>query len=241
MLAGDNEMTEKTILITGANRGIGLEFVKQYAADGWKVIACCRQPDKADALQQLMAKSSNHIHLLPLDVCCEDSISKLAGALEREPIDILLNNAGIAGPRGLTFGTISQAPWLEVMSTNLIGPFLISHALIENIRKSHKKLIVNMSSQMGSIGENKLHYGHYLYRSSKAALNSVMKCLSIELREMGITILLLHPGWVKTEMGGPNAVLTPSESVFQLREQIERAKIENSGKFLSYDGSGIVW
>ncbi|MGB6977323.1 MAG: SDR family oxidoreductase, partial [Gammaproteobacteria bacterium] len=198
-----------TILVTGANRGLGLEIVKQYYEGGWRVFACCRAPSEAVPLQALASSSADRIKIFSLDVKDIASIRSLVDQIGDSPIDILMNNAGVFGPKEITFRTITPvvSQWLEVLQINTIAPLLLAENLINNVARSQLKIIANMSSKMGSIADNTSGTA-YIYRSSKAALNAAAKSLAIDLREYGIVAIVLHPGWVKTDMGGPNALIT---------------------------------
>lgn len=230
----------KTILVTGANRGIGLEFVKQYNQEGWRIFACCRTLENADTLKKLCALNKN-IEICHLDVTNEKDIKNLANQLANTPIDILLNNAGLWGPRNTDFNhRIDETEWLKVFQTNVVAPLKIAESFVEHVAASELKIIAGISSQMGSIEKN--HYGgEYIYRSSKAALNCVLKNLSLDLRQREISVLALEPGWVKTDMGGTNAPLTTEESVKGMRKVLSSINLSNSGQFIAYDGKVIAW
>lgn len=221
-----------TVLITGASRGLGLEFARQYAADGWQVIACCRNPDKAEALRKIQGD----ISIERLDVVDDGQIKELAGHLKGRSIDLLINNAGIYGPRGAQVDTKS---WLEVFQVNTIAPYHITEALAPLVAKSKQKTIVNITSLMGSVASSS--GGSPIYRSSKAALNMVMKGLSNTLRSDGVTVVLFHPGVVQTGMGGTGAPLKTPDSVGSLRKVIGRLTVADSGKFYNYDGTPLPW
>jgi NAD(P)-dependent dehydrogenase (short-subunit alcohol dehydrogenase family) len=229
-----------TVLVTGANRGLGLEFARQYAADGWQVIAACRAPDAAADLQGLAADSGARIRVLEMNVADTASVRAAAAALKGEAIDLLLNNAGIGGPPGQQLGNLDYAAWARVLDTNTLGPMRVVEAFLENIAKGHLKRIVTITSAMGSIADN-ASGGRYAYRSSKAAVNMVMKSLAIDLAPRGIACLMVHPGWVRTDMGGPGGKITPTESVRALRSLIDAFKPEDSGKFFNYDGKPYPW
>ena len=203
-----------TILITGANRGIGLEMVKQYSLAGWQVFACCRDPAKAEELQKL--KQNKNIQVLSLDVSDTQSIKNLALQIENQPIDILLNNAGVF-PQDLEFGTNKPEILLDAFKVNTIAPFLLAETLFKNIVASTLKIIANMSSIMGSMELN-ASGGHYAYRSTKAALNAITKSMAVDLKKHDVKVVALHPGWVQTDMGGVNAAVAPAESVTKIRE-----------------------
>ncbi len=230
-----------TLLITGANRGIGLEFCKQYAAAGWRVLACCREPGKADALIKLAAKYPDLIKVHALDVADHAQIEQLARTLAGETIDLLINNAGIypaADRHG--FGHTDYVEWMTAFNINTMAPLKMVEAFIGQIARSRLKRIVTLTSQMGSVDDNRSG-GSYLYRSSKAAANMVMKSLAVDLQGQGITAVALHPGWVKTDMGGPNAMLGVEQSVADMRKVIDGLTLADTGKFIGNDGVVIPW
>ncbi len=229
-----------TILITGANRGIGLEFCRQYADKGWNVIACCRNPAKADELSELV-KQYTTIRIEALDVTQFEQIDMLAIKLTEMPIDIIINNAGVYDDqRGRGFGQLNYSDWSNSFTVNTQAPIKIAEAFMSHLSRGNKKLIVSISSLMGSIADNDSG-GSILYRSSKAALNSAMKSLSIELKDQGVGVLIIHPGWVKTDMGGANALLDTKTSVAGMCEQMERFSMGQTGKFVKYDGKSMPW
>lgn len=225
-----------TVLVTGANRGIGLEFVRQYAADGYKVIATCRDPKDSKDLERV----NGDVTVLPLDVVEEDSVAALAKMLDKQPIDILLNNAGAYLDRGVGLGEFDYAKWSESFDINVLGPMRLVEALVGNVAKSKRKLLVFLTSQMGSIADN-TGGGSYAYRSSKAALNAAVKSLSIDLKPREIACLLLHPGWVRTDMGGKNATLDVRDAVSGMRRVIEGFEPAQSVSFLRYNGETVPW
>lgn len=230
-----------TLLVTGANRGIGLEFCKQYAAAGWRVMACCRDPGKAEALRQLTARHPDHTQLHALDVTNHVQIERLAQTLSTESIDLLLNNAGIypAADR-FGFGHTDYAEWMAAFNINTMAPLKMAEAFVEHIARSQLKLIVTITSQMGSVEDNGSG-GSYLYRSSKAAANMVVKSLAVDLKGKGITAVAFHPGWVKTDMGGPNAMIEVEQSVADMRKFIAGLTLTDTGKFIGNDGVVIPW
>ncbi|MGA7749507.1 MAG: SDR family oxidoreductase [Gallionella sp.] len=230
-----------TALITGASRGIGLEFCRQYAADGWRVLACSRHPENSDALNKLAALYPGLIEMHALDVADHAQIERLGQVLDHESIDLLINNAGIypdSDNRG--FGHTDYAEWTRAFRTNTMAPLKMAETFAAQIARSKQKTIVTITSKMGSIADNR-GGGDYLYRSSKAAVNMVMKSLSIDLNTAGITAVVFHPGWVKTDMGGPNASMSAEQSVSGMREVISRLTIADSGKFFGYDNQVIPW
>lgn len=232
-------MTE-TVLITGANRGIGLELVRQYAEEGNQVIACCRVPAKAEALRRLAAANPGRLDIVALEVTDADQIRQLATRLRGRPIDILLNVAGVIGQDDEVFGETDESLWLQAFRINTIAPLKIMEALMDNVAASRRKVVAAMSSKMGSMADNGSG-GYYVYRSSKAALNAVMKSAALDLRSRGISVVILHPGWVKTDMGGPDAEITPQQSVLQLRRILDRVSLRDSGSYFDIDGSIIPW
>ena len=229
----------KTVLITGANRGIGLELARLYAKDGADVLACCRAPDKAAALRSLESSSSGRVRILPLDVSNPEQIAALASELKDAAIDILINNAGISGPKKQNSEAIDAKGWLETFSVNTIGPVLVSQAFRAHVKRSGEKKIVAITSMMGSTQNHS--GGMYAYRSSKAALNNAMHGLSREWAADGITIAILHPGWVRTDMGGKNAAISPEESASGLKREIDALRPETSGHYRDYAGSELTW
>lgn len=231
------QKTTYTVLITGANRGLGLEFVKQYAADGWQVLACCRDLASANQLQAT-ARQYDNIHLHTLDVGDFSQIDTLAQQLSAQSIDVLINNAGIY-PESRT-GTIDKAAWLAGFAINSIAPYKMATAFQPHLARSQLKKMATLSSKMGSIDDN-TSGGSYMYRSSKTALNMVMKSLSIDWQAVGIAVVTLHPGWVRTDMGGPNGLIDAPASVSGLRKVIAQLTLAETGKFIAYDGQVIPW
>lgn len=225
-----------TILITGAGRGLGLEFARQFAGEGWDVIATVRDPAKGAAVARL--GKSVEIHLL--DVSDRAAVARLARDLKGRPIDVLVCNAGIYGPRGSYFGRTDYELWDEIMKVNLMAPMALIEALADNVAASKLKRIVTMSSGMASIADNSSG-GAHMYRTSKAALNALAKGLAADLADRGITVITVSPGWVKTDMGGSGAPLTPKASIEGLRSLIKNVTLFDSGKFFSYDGSELPW
>jgi NAD(P)-dependent dehydrogenase (short-subunit alcohol dehydrogenase family) len=231
----------QTALITGANRGIGLEFCRQYAADGWRVLACSRYPEKSDVLNKLAAQYPELIKIHALDVADHVQIERLAQVLGDESIDLLINNAGIyPDPDKSGFGHTNYAEWVQAFRTNTMAPLKMAETFTTQIARSQQKTIVNITSKMGSIADNS-GGGSYLYRSSKAALNMVVKSLAIDLKPLGIIAVVFHPGWVKTDMGGANALISAEQSVSGMRQVIDGLAIADSGKFFGYDGQVISW
>ncbi len=225
------------VLITGANRGLGLEFAKQYAQDGWQVLACCRSPQQASALQAL-ANTHGNIQILALDVADFAQIDALAQQLKDFKIDVLINNAGIYPDSGSH--EINTDDWLEAFTINSISPYKVATAFTPHVAKSRLKKIATLTSKMGSIDDN-TSGGSYIYRSSKAAANMVIKSLSIDLQPQGISVVTLHPGWVQTDMGGSNALINTKTSVNGMRRVIDHLSLATTGRFINYDGQHITW
>ncbi len=225
-----------TVLITGAGRGLGFEFARQYAADGWRVFATHRNPSGADQLKTL----EGNLNLVVLDVTDYGAIDALAHNLRRESIDVLLNNAGIYGPRPCPLGSIDYAAWEEVMQINVYSVLRVSEAFSDHVARSERKIIAALGSKMGSMTDN-TSGGSYIYRSSKAALNSVMKSLSVDLAAKEIAVGVFHPGWVRTDIGGPSAQIDVDVSVKGIIKIIAGLNLERSGRFFSYGGTEIPW
>jgi len=237
----NQEEKMNTVLITGANRGIGLEFVRQYATDHWRVFACCRDPGAATALNDLAARHADQISIYPLNVVDHQHIEQLSHILAGETIDVLINNAGVyPSQQGDTFGTTDYGAWAYAFEVNTIAPLKMAEAFIHQISKSQRKMIITLTSKMGSIADNR-GGGSYIYRSSKSAVNNVMKSLSIDLYPQRIIAVLLHPGWVRTDMGGPNGLISAQQSVTGMRQVIDQLTLEDSGQFYAYDGQIIPW
>ncbi len=230
---GHSGASKPTVLITGANRGLGLEFARQYAADGWNVIGTARKPDRADDLKATGAR------VLKLDVTDRDSIDALAQSVGNESIDLLINNAGIF-PRQSAIADLDIDDYTRTLAVNTVGPVLVTQALLPSLEQGDKKLIVNITSRLASIEYNESG-GFYGYRESKTALNMFTKSLAAELGPKGFICLALHPAWVATDMGGPSAPLTPEESVSGMRAVIGGLTADDNGGYRSYQGDVEPW
>ncbi len=228
------------ILITGANRGIGLEMVRYSMEQGWRVFACCRNPHNADQLFNIAKLSNGMISVHIADMQELSTLQALSYELRNEPIDILINNAGVYGSDKNKFGSVDAESWLQTFQVNTIAPLKMVEAFSEQLQIGKRKLVACMSSKMGSMDDNG-YGGSYIYRSSKAALNAVVKSLSIDLKSLGIISVALHPGWVKTDMGGAEAEISTRECVEQLFHNIKSLTISDSGRFIDIDGSDIPW
>ena len=225
-----------SVMITGCSRGIGVEFVRQYAADGWTVYATVRDAERAEALLSLRGE----VVVLELDVADPASVAILAERMRGTPIDLLINNAGVYGPRNLMVGNVPYPVWQDVFAVNVLGPMRVIEAFIDHLRLGTQKKIVALSSKMGSIADN-TSGGTYIYRSSKAALNATIKSVALDLKPEGFCVAVLHPGWVRTEMGGANALIEPRESVTGMRRVIDAMAPQTTGRFHNYDGKEIPW
>nr|VFK15314.1 MAG: Short-chain dehydrogenase [Candidatus Kentron sp. LFY] len=254
-----------TILITGANRGIGLEMTRQYARGGWAVLACCRSPHDAHDLRGLAARFDNppsgnallpgtpppdgtknrntgSIQVYPLDVTHAARRAALSTRLQDRPIDILVNNAAISGDWATQrFGQCRPDEWIEVLRTNVIAPMAMIQEFVDNVAASGRRVIVNMSSVLGSIARADHFDGRYLYGSSKAALNLITAICAHDVAKRGITVVALYPGWVRTDMGGPEGTLSVEESVAALYDTLADIGLADSGRFMDLHGATIPW
>lgn len=231
----------KSLLITGANRGIGLEFVQQYSEKNYQVYCCCRDLKHCDALLKI-ARRFPYVKVYQVDITNTDQLAGIADELKDKPIDILINNAGIYGAADEYIGAnpIDAAGMLAAYNTNALAPLKVTEAFIPNLCQGKDKKIVAISSEMGSISQNKTG-GSPAYRASKAALNAIMKTMSIDLNELGLKVLVLHPGWVKTDMGTDAAPLTAAESVAGMMAVIAQFDGSKNGQFLTYKGEELQW
>jgi NAD(P)-dependent dehydrogenase (short-subunit alcohol dehydrogenase family) len=234
-----------TALITGANRGLGFEFTRQYLGDGWTVFAACRNPGESGFLTDLGHKHSS-LQVVEIDVSDGESVDRAADALEDTAIDVLVNNAGIFGPdEGRNndwrqdFGHMDYASWSDVFQVNTMGPMRVSEAFVDNVAASEQKKIITISSGLGSIASSS--GGYFAYRSSKAAVNMVMATLAAELAPLDIIVTLIDPGWCRTDMGGSAAHHDPAESVERMRTVIENLTTADSGTFRHHAGERLPW
>ena len=245
----------KTILVTGTNKGIGLEIVRQYLYEGFKVIATCRNLSKQDNLNELLNSFPDMISVYQMELLDEKSIESFSSKIKDIPIDIFINNAGITfgysrnaklSNTGIslnklnTFGYIQSDNWLPIFKANCIAPLLLTQLLYRNFLLGSEKKIVFISSKPASITEN-TDGSMYMSRSSRSALNQVIKSLSIDLFNQGISVASISPGWVKTDSGGINALIDVHTSVTGIKKIINELRLENTGKFWDYNGELIPW
>jgi len=223
-----------TVFIAGANRGIGLEFARQYAAAGWRVIATARDPQGATELDAL----AGDVTIRPLDLDSDFFEIDWNGVVGTEPIDVLIANAGTWGPQRID--TIDEAAeWVNTFAVNSVAPVVLAKAALPLVAAAKGKLVA-ITSKMGSIADNGSG-GYIAYRSSKAALNAAWRSLAIDVKSDGVAAAVLHPGWVQTRMGGTQAPLTPEQSVAGMRRVIDGLTLELAGGFYNYDGNTIPW
>jgi NAD(P)-dependent dehydrogenase (short-subunit alcohol dehydrogenase family) len=240
------EVTMATVVVTGASRGIGLELARQYAADGWNVVAAAQKPEQSAGLADLAKQYGARFQIEPLDVTSDESIQNLADALNGRAIDLLVNNAAIYPREGTRVGQLDYDAWSDTLDTNLFGVMRVTETLLENVAISERKQIVAISSAMaslqgvvgGSVGQSGTSYQ---YRTSKVALNMSMLILSQELAPRGISVVMISPGWVKTDMGGAGALITPQVSVAGIKKVLDAGRMDISGKFLTYEGIALPW
>lgn len=232
----------KTVLITGANRGLGLEWVKQYLADGNQVVATCRVPSKAEALGELKASYGEELLLCPLEVDSPESIQRASEWIAENglSLDILINNAGVGGD--LFSGGPDWETMESIYKVNTVSPLMVTRAFYPFLRKGSGSIVAQMSSLLGSIGHKpNLPKGGYAYSCSKAALNMVTQLMSLEYAKDKVIVLALSPGWVRTDMGGEEAPLTASESIEGLRSVLGSASFSQTGSYWHYDGTELPW
>jgi NAD(P)-dependent dehydrogenase (short-subunit alcohol dehydrogenase family) len=224
-----------TVLITGAARGLGLDFTTRYAAKGWRVLACARKPD---ALKGIKGDIQHH----SLEVTDYKAVKALAQKLSGEAIDILICNAGVGGSRGesaQSLGSLDPEVWREVFEVNTLAPLMIAEAFADHVARSKQRKLIAITSVLGSISNN--NGGRYFYRASKTALNMEWSCLSKDLADKGVICVALHPGWVQTDMGGSGAPLTIEQSVPGMIKVIDGLKSSDNGRYLQYDGTELSW
>jgi NAD(P)-dependent dehydrogenase (short-subunit alcohol dehydrogenase family) len=234
----------KRILITGANRGLGLELARQYTTRGERVFATCRQPQRAEELGELAAQHPDRLTIIPLDVTDQQSIDASYDTVREhtDALDVFINNAGIREirERELTLDDLEADAMLRVFQINVVGPAMMIKRYVDLLQAGSNPLIVNVSSRAGSISlrDSKVHGS---YAISKAALNMLTRVIHNNLKPQGIATVAVHPGWVRTDMGGPEAPRTPEETMAGLIRVIDGLTLEDSGRFLQWDGQALPW
>jgi NAD(P)-dependent dehydrogenase (short-subunit alcohol dehydrogenase family) len=238
-----------SLLVTGANRGLGLELVRQYLDAGWNAVACCRDPDHADALNALAAGAGDRLSVQRMDVNKADEINRVAQSLDGAAIDLLINNAGIVDSYGTGVAEGNDDPdlknydhefWLEILNTNVVAPGRVIGEFADNVAASEKKLIAMMTSGLGSIA-NTWQAGRYAYRTSKAGLNMLTRSAGEWLEKRDITVIAIAPGWTRTELGGPSAPTAVEDSVAGMRAIFGRLTIADTGTYWNFDGQQLPW
>ncbi len=228
------EMKDQTVVVTGANRGLGLEFCRQLTAAGAAVIATARDPEAAAELRQVAPA-----RVEALDVTDAASVAAFAGALGETRVDVLINNSGMGGA-GTGIAALDLDEVARFFAVNSLGPLRVTQALAPHLLRGGRRTVVQISSNMGSIANN-VQGGYYGYRASKTALNSLNRTLARELAGKGFVCVALHPGWVRTEMGGREAPLTPEESVRDLLAVVAELTAEHNGGFFDHTGAALPW
>jgi NAD(P)-dependent dehydrogenase (short-subunit alcohol dehydrogenase family) len=229
-----------TVLVTGANRGIGLEFVRQYAEAGDQVIAVCRDPARAKDLAAIAGRADGRVSVLAADVADDAAVAALKAHVGGAAVDVVIANAGVMGPERQHRPDDLDVPgWLETLSVNTLGPVRTAAAFLPNLKAGQGKTLVAITSGMGSNAET--GGGYLAYRASKAALNNAWRNLAIALKRDGIVCVAMSPGWVKTDMGGAGAELTPQQSVSAMRRQIADFTARDSGRFVNHKGVDVAW
>ena len=225
-----------TIAITGAARGIGLELTRQYAAAGDQLLAFCRNPQKADALNRLAAETGK-VRVIGMDVADDASVKRAAAEAGDASVDVLLNVAGISGPSRPELEASDWAMWQESFDVMTMGPLRVLQAFLPRMQAGAK--VINITSQIAA--STWPTGGFYAYGAAKAGLNRMMRSVAIDLRDRGIIVGLVHPGWVQTDMGGPNAEITSQESAEGIRKVTQAWTLDRSGDFLKWNGETHPW
>lgn len=242
MKSAGSDKSSRCVLVTGANRGLGLEFTRKYLQRGWRVYASARDPKKADELNHLVEGRSERLHVLPLDVRSEDAIRAAARtvATSTNALDLLINNAGVYLRESERLGHLNFDDAGDVLRTNAIAPLIITQALLSLLKRGRDVKVVAITSGYGFVSANTGDFPYY-YSASKAALNMYMRSLAGDLRQFGITVAVLNPGWVSTDMGGPHAPVSPQQSVTGMTRVIDALTIDQTGLAFNWRGETQAW
>lgn len=224
----------ETVIITGANRGIGLALTKRFLRAGKRVIATCRNPDTFQ-----VSEDHTNLDVIKLDVVNDEAVSTFVSELSGEVVDVLLNNAGVMGGEARSADDVDYDAWREAFEVNTLAPFRLAVMLRANLQRSARPRVVTISSQMGSL--DRKGSGYYAYRGSKAAVNKVMQALAQELYGDGIVVCPVHPGWVRTDMGGIHAEISADDSASGLFEFVESLTMRDTGHFWTWEGKQHPW
>lgn len=228
-----------TYVVTGANRGLGLEFCRQLLGRGDRVIAGCRKPEDATELNALR-KAHDALTVHALDTVSDESVAEFAKAVGETPVDVIINNAGVWGGEKQRLGNMDYEAFAHTLNVNTIGPVRVLDALKSNLIAGGRKVAVTITSGMGSIEDN-TSGGYFAYRASKAGVNAAMRSAAWDLRGDGVTVFVMNPGWVQTDMGGPSASITPTTSIEGMLKVIDGAGAETNGTFQNYNGGSYAW
>ena len=234
-------------MVTGANRGLGLEYCKGLLSHGWAVNACCRLPDQAGELKALRETAGDQLQIYQLDVTKHESVDHLAAQMGQKPIDLLINNAGTYGPEAAVPGQAYQSVefmdyeiWRDILEVNVLSLFKVTTRFLGAVASSQRKLIMNLSSDLASIANNTRGQSH-AYRTSKAAVNMLTRSLAIEMATQGITVISMAPGWCTTDMGGPEGQVDPKQSIADQMKVIKHLGPADSGRFIDRFGEDVAW
>jgi len=229
----------KTVLITGVGRGIGLKLVEEFLTRGYAVIGTVRDAAGQQRVEQMGAALGKAVETHIVELTEQTSVEQLRNALGDRAIDILINNAGIRGENDQTYNSLDLDEWLNILKVNTISPMRVTLALLPNLLQAHQAKIVTISSAMGSMARER--NDAIAYRSSKTALNKAMQCLAVDLKPKDVGVYLMHPGWVRTDMGGPEGDISAEQSASGLADSIVKFDLDDSGQFWNYDGEALEW
>jgi NAD(P)-dependent dehydrogenase (short-subunit alcohol dehydrogenase family) len=229
----------KTVFITGISRGIGLKLAEEFINGGYNVIGTVRNENDKQSVLELAPFAGKHLTVFVADVTNEQSVKAIADERHDTPIDILINNAGVLGGDKQNAGNLDFDAWMNTLTVNTIAPMRVALALLNNVKAAGQGKIVTISSIMGSLARERAD--SIAYRSSKAAVNKAMQCLAVDLKSENVGVYLMHPGWVRTDMGGPEADISVEESASGLYKTITNFTMTDSGRFWQYDGEELDW